>query len=989
VPETVSSSEPERIDRSGLWFQNYGLFSDYVLYTHLPRWDEWKNTAEVLSFRKDLLSLYQSQRAYLTAYNEQQTEKNFIEPILHLLGYADSYTVFAPQRRNEKTKHPDFALFPDEKTRAKSYHRLENFDYSRCIAIGDAAHWDRELDFCRDSERDTSPNQNPSAQLIIHLKHTRQKWGILTDGRLWRLYSIESHMPMVNYYQVDILRLLEEAPPEYLSYFYLFFRRSAFTPQNGRCFLDNVIEKSDEYASELKKTVQGQIYDAVQLLCRGLAANFVTEQLTEQKLQEIYNNSLILLYRLLYVLLAEARDILPFYSNEKYRTTVSMQQLAQDIDKQIENETPLSSSSTDYYQRALSLFTLIDKGDTESGITGCNGGLFSPTEHTFLTNTAITDIFFVPALHLLTGVSFQETGTADYIDYKTLDEWRLIPVLEGLLEMKLHTAREDLVLVTKKGRAVYEPAQKHTSRPVVLREDELYLAAKSSEPQAKGTYHTPEHIVDYMVRNTLTPLIQDTRDKVAVLKLEVDASIGQLKKAKEEKPSFELAGKYDQKITQEHERLLEPYLLLKVLDPAMGSGHFLLKASYILAEAMATDPSIHICHSNGDGSDLLHYQRLMVENCMYGVDVNPTAVELAKFLIWVNTILPSKPPAYLNHHFRVGNSLLGAKVSDIGLLPLPKIKGKKVSQEEKDRRQIQLDLFKEALNKKLFLLLQSHSLIAKSPSDTPENIYWKGVWKSAYEQDAERFRILADVWVSSYFGNEVHWDEYNELIEHLKSSQEEWQQFAGSEQVRKAVELRDEKRFFHWELEFPEVFYDQLGNLKRQPGFDAILGNPPFNLPDVKEPGYENERAFYAVREPFSTVTDGKYTYDVLFTALGIWLTRQGGFLSNIVPADIARDAYATNLRNYVMSATRLCSLDIFPQKEAPENRIFKDAEISSCIYILQNERPAMPFLLRIHPGNEIRDTSLQVYVNEENLKLMTHYLLFIPELQELLEAHK
>jgi hypothetical protein len=413
----------------------------------------------------------------------------------------------------------------------------------------------------------------------------------------------------------------------------------------------------------------------------------------------------------------------------------------------------------------------------------------------------------------------------------------------------------------------------------------------------------------------------------------------------------------------------------------------LLKASYILAEAIATDPAITIQHSTAEGSDLLHYQRLVVENCIYGVDVNPVAIELVKSLIWANTMLQSKPPTYLNHHFRTGNSLIGARVSDIGLLPLPRTrKSKKSSKEEKDRRQIQLDLFKEALNKKLFLLLQSHSLIAKSPSDTPENIYWKGVWKSAYEQDSERFHTLADVWVSSYFGNEVHWDEYNELIENLKSPQEEWQQLVRSEQVKRALELRQQKRFFHWELEFPEVFYNQLGSLKSQPGFDAIIGNPPFHLVDARNPDYEMERTFFSARETFRKVLESKYTCDVLFTALGIEMNRQGGHMSYIVPADIIRDTCAANLRTYVMRATRLHSLDIFPQKEDPEHRVFSDAAISTCIYILQKERPAMPFLLQVHPGKEILATSPQLYVNEENLKLLTQYLLFIPELQGLLE---
>lgn len=290
------------------WFQNRGLFSDHFLQERLPAWKEWGVDAELILFRKGLKALYEAKKPLLVDMNEAQTEDEFIKPVLDFLGYTDSYMVQASTKLGKQTSRPDYALFPDQATKDNAYTKVKDNDYTQCIGIADAKYWERELDLAKSSERDTFTNLNPSFQITGYLTGTKQNWGILTNGRLWRLYSTKSHLPLGNFYQVDLVQLLEEAPAEALKYFYVFFRKEALLRVDGKSFLDRVLEGSEEYAVELEADIKERAYDVVDLLCRGFAADFTHEKLTDATLKSIYDNSLTLLYRLLFVFYAEARN---------------------------------------------------------------------------------------------------------------------------------------------------------------------------------------------------------------------------------------------------------------------------------------------------------------------------------------------------------------------------------------------------------------------------------------------------------------------------------------------------------------------------------------------------------------------------------------------------------------------------------------------------------------------------------------------------------
>lgn len=911
-------------DQSDSWFRNRGLFSDHFLKARLPQWKEWGIGGELATFRRGILSLYESKKSILPELNEAQTEQEFVQPLLDLLGYT--YMVQAPTKLGQQAKRPDYALFPDEATKNRAYAKVKKNDYTQCIGIADAKHWERELDLAKKSERDTLTNQNPSFQIANYLTSTQQRWGILTNGRLWRLYSTKSHVPLGNYYQIDLIQLLDNAPQESLKYFYLFFCKEALVQMDGRSFLDRVFEGSDEYAIELESDIKERAYEVVESLCRGFAAVFQPEQLTEPTLKTIYDNSLALLYRLLFVFYAEARELLPLTASASYRDNYSIHKIANDIDEVLKKGQELSGQSTQYYYCINNLFHLIDNGDPGLGVPEYNGGLFDPEEHPFLHEQAITDRFLVPAVHKLASTFDKRLAREVAVDYNTLSERHLGSIYEGLLEFKPQIARFDLVTLKEKGSTKYASASRNPGKKVVYCKGDLYLVNDKGERKASGSYYTPEYIVDYIVKNSLDPLTKEAQAKTMALKPDVDKAVAKWQKLKEQKKGLEPVEKYDRKIAEERERLLGPYLSLRVLDPAMGSGHFLARATDFLAEAIATDPCIEAPTEITEDSELTYYRRRVVESSIYGADLNPLAVELAKLTLWLATMAKSKPLSFLNHHLRVGNSLIGARASEMDEIPKPRPrKGKAL---DLSRAPVQLGLFQSAFAKKLYVLLQSRALIASLPTETLEDVHQKEEWEREFDQNAVRFRTLADIWASTYCGNDVRWDEYNNLVENLQSPQLEWERLLEKKSIKKALAMHDERHFFHWELEFPEVFYDDKGSRRPRAGFDAVVGNPPYV--GIRGLGEEDSDLLFDL---FATTRNRANVY-AAFVERGLGLLRDGGSIAMIVPNTLMTQSSYRLLRQRLLTATHLRKIVRVPESS------FADQKVETMVFCASHRNP-------------------------------------------------
>ena len=264
--------------------------------------------------------------------------------------------------------------------------------------------------------------------------------------------------------------------------------------------------------------------------------------------------------------------------------------------------------------------------------------------------------------------------------------------------------------------------------------------------------------------------------------------------------------------------LIDEILSLKVIDPAIGSGHFLVEATDFLArellKVLSGEPlEVHSKEmviresaepyglKETEEEDIRWARREVVERCIFGVDLNPMAVELAKLSLWLYTVAKNRPLNFLDHHLRCGNSLIGAKIDD--LASLPDIKKKK-----REATSVQLGLFESIFREKVNILLGAFAQIEKLPSDTVEDIRRKEKLYQEFRKIVSRFQDVADVWTSIYFGNDLNFGNYQRLQNKLRSTEEEWEKLTHEPWVKKSKEVASEKQFFHWELEFPEVFFE-------------------------------------------------------------------------------------------------------------------------------------------------------------------------------------
>ena len=383
-------------------------------------------------------------------------------------------------------------------------YRLYSPDNSeKPVAVCLAYSWNRYLDG-RDETRDVhTPDENPGARVVTVLESGEAPWAIVTNGKLWRLYSARTHSRSTNYYEIDLEETLAMTDPnEAFRYFWLIFRLNAFVTRevqrDGRTrelsFLDRLLDESESYAKGLGERLKERVFEQV---FPHFAAGFIehlkgqvglagpqqtsllpiAEQLSlkrepdEEFRRQVFNGTLTLLYRLLFLLYAESRDLLPVKEVRGYWDQ-SFTKLKEDVAETagvIVDEVPdrvrkaygASADATELYDRLLDLFSVIDRGSRELNVPLYNGGLFitkpdddddSQEDETarFLASHKIPDRYLALGLDLLARDLDDKRQDLVFIDYKSLGVRQLGSIYEGLLEFRVRVAQEKMAVVKGK-----------------------------------------------------------------------------------------------------------------------------------------------------------------------------------------------------------------------------------------------------------------------------------------------------------------------------------------------------------------------------------------------------------------------------------------------------------------------------------------------------------------------------------------------------------
>jgi len=836
---------------------NHGLFSDHYLDQIAPRLMEWQLL--VVEARPIMARMQEILRDYVPSANEAQTEEGLIKPILTALGHT--YEVQAPLATPGTAKKPDYILYRDAAAlnARKGQTLTEEVLQGAALAVGDAKYWDRPLDSPLRGGGDPFTNKNPSYQIAFYMQHSGLEWGILTNGRLWRLYHRETAHKLDRYYEVDLPALLEGGDSERFLYFYAFFRRDAF--EAGPLSLAAILQQSTAYARGVGESLKTQVYQALRHLAQGFL-DYPTNGLQPDAatLAQIYDHALIVLYRLLFILYAEARELLPVQESEDYRETYGLYAIKRSVADGLTRRRALLSTSALLWPRLQELFGIINAGSPPLHVATFNGGLFDPVRYPFLERYTVGDARLQDAIDMLARVDGQ------FVDYRDLAERHLGTIYEGLLEFHLHAI---------------PPEGQWT----------VALLNERGERHSTGSYYTPDFIVAYLVEETLGPVL--------------DAAI---------------------ETAEDDNAKIQAILAVNVLDPAMGSGHFLVEATEYIARFLVS-LDVPAETAAGAESDVAYWRRRVVQSCIYGVDLNPLAVELAKLSLWLATVARDRPLSFLDHHLRTGNSLVGAWLTD-----LP---GQTSGSTRSRRRQAapdQLALFADdAFRRSMSTAVSSMWLVEASPAQTVAEIKeQEQLYADLRRELTDRYGRLAGLVTATRFGLEIDpalWTPLADVA--MGRSLAVVPRFA--HWLDAAATLAARHHFFHWELEFPEVFFDRHGqSAGEQAGFDVVIGNPPY----VRQEGLAGLKPYFV--GAYATIYAGTADLFVYFFGQGLRLLRHGGRLSYISSNSWLRANYATALRSVLRQTSTVETLI-----DLGDNRVFADApDLYPAIHVVRRESP-------------------------------------------------
>ncbi|MFZ2302182.1 MAG: hypothetical protein WAW10_09985 [Gallionella sp.] len=813
-----------------------------------PVWEALPDEALNI-FIADLKRIY----APLTAdsqLNEANTEADIIERVLDLLGWQDLTLKQITATSTRREDVPDFLLLPNEE--AKQAARAEKRDdrrYRHGVAIIEAKRWMRPLD--RGDATNRLDPGTPSNQILRYLSSVEiaseraVRWGILTNGAVWRLYWQGARSRSEEFLELDLAALLGVPGTEQnlfdvearhgIKLFFCLFHLGAFLRQTWdkeqRTFHEYAFNEARLYEEKVSQDLGARVFASIfPQLADALAAGDEKADLASPAyLAELREATLVLLYRLLFILYAEDRNLLPV-RDSRY-DDYALRKIREDIARRRDANDVFSASAIRYWQHMGDLFRIIAQGDTSIGMPAYNGGLFEENRAPLLVRTRVADASFAP---LFDDLARRPDILRAWINYRDLSVQHLGGIYERLLEYSL---------TVEDNRIVARPAS---------------FARKTS-----GSYYTHDGLVKLIIRETVGPL-------VAERKAAFHSQIEHWHRKHELKPD-------DWKLLDN----LDPasaILDLKVCDPAMGSGHFLVSlVDYLADEILETIAEAELevaaqawakeagnpwvspliariadirnriltaAHKNrwsvtdAQLDDRHIVRRMILKRVVHGVDKNLMAVELAKVALWLHTFTVGAPLSFLDHHLHCGDSLFGGKVSQVR--EVLNRQGSLIYQDDLQRLQSARDLMLAIGNLTDIDIAEAHH--SKAMMDTATDGL-RPLWRTldflqarlwaGKDRKKEYDRAWADLLANEYGDTLLESVKFFAERKGKLPTENERQTHAT---VQDALRRATQEHFLHWELAFPTVWQNGVG------GFDAIIGNPPWDRMKLQEVEWFAER---------------------------------------------------------------------------------------------------------------------------------------------------
>jgi Eco57I restriction-modification methylase len=703
-----------------------------------------------------------------------QTRELWVQPLLGVLGY-------------EQLTYMRAAALVEGQSYAVS-HRAGSTEETPPIHIAGCR---TDLDTRPPSGR---PRLSPHALIQEYLNRTEHLWGIVTNGHSIRLLRNSVRTSRPTYVEFDLQQIMEAEKFAEFALCYRLLHRTRL-PQGvddgPKCLLEAYHQQAIEAGGRVRDGLRYGVEEALKILGGGFLAHPANDELRAAvsggslKPGDYYAQLLRLVYRLLFLMVSEERKLVAPVDpkrGEAYRKHYGVTRLR----VLAERRTSGAERYGDLWLGLLTTFRLFEDDSlaARAGIAPLNGDLFGSGAMPSLEKTHLTNQDLLHAVwHLST---YTEDKTRRRVNYAALDVEELGSVYESLLDYHPQ--------IDKGGDRV------------------TFNLVPGSERKTTGSYYTPPELVQELIRHALDPVIE-----------------ARLKEARSPK---------DQQIALRS---------LTVCDPACGSGHFLLAAARRIGRELAR---VRTGEDEPTPAEFRLAVREVIQHCIYGVDRNPLAVDLCKLALWLEGHWTGKPLTFLDHRIKCGDSLVGildpavleAGIPDEAFAAVADDDSKEVAtiirRRNRAEREGQQRLpYAVPPQTRLAKVAQGVLVYLSIPEETPADVRRKAdLYRKAREnEDWWRSWTSANLWTAAFLAPLSNMEDPT-IPTHDRFRDYYERGVADGRLVGRANGVASHRRFFHWKLEFPEVF----GN----GGFDVVLGNPPWDTlsPDAKE--------FFAAYDP-------------------------------------------------------------------------------------------------------------------------------------------
>ncbi|ABH02205.1 type I restriction enzyme R N terminus family protein (plasmid) [Borreliella afzelii PKo] len=771
-------------------------------------------------------------------------------------------------------------------------------------------------------------------QLYRYLNQYQKHYGMLSNGKVWRLYDKSKVLyGEKRYIEFDFSKVEEKEEYKEQEWFVLFIyliRKERYLKTS------NVIEIEKEQISKEKEIIQKTLREILyekpdDSVIFKIAKNIYDKEfkvsdkeITQHILASILEESIIFILRIFFIAYIEDNEIFKkiLEENKLYRSSISFRYFF--YDENTKNKLG--------YKKIITIFNLLDKGSDAIKFPIFNGGLFAEDKVKYLNNESLLSISELEEI-LVKILFFEEKNIKDekFVEYSKLDPKSFGELYETLLEYDLRIADTTVHRIVEDGvyliRTEEELENKQVNKVATYYKGNIYLTSRSLDRKKSGAYYTPDDLTDFMVISSI----------------------------------------------EEQLKTKSP-LDIKIIDNSCGSGHFLISCLDYLTEKVwyeldkfedvkkELDKEYRAIFKESEEYDVqdsiskeLVLKRMLLKKCIYGVDINPISVEITMLSLWINTFIFGTPLSFIEHHIKVGNALLGYTKDEFFDITKKKFESG-------------FSLFKERIKEITTILEDSYQKIKSINDTTKEDIEKsKKIYKEYEEsEDTEYLRIifsLIKLYSLSFDKSlKIEFSDITAIISLIENILGNKTSSENKEKIEKIRKLSSYYKLFHYGIEFPDI----------EEGFDIVIGNPPWektkfneseffskHIPNyrklnIKEQNKIKQEILSKDNHPLNIEYNGEknsitainniYKFDFkdfssggdpnlfrYFVAFNLKLIKPGGNLTYLTPSSLWSEYSSRELRKHIFNNYKLSYIYQFENKKR-----FKDVHSSFKFAIFQ-----------------------------------------------------